>query len=104
MMDTTEKPVLPLHVRVRFCEGLTVAGMLGTTLVGSVTVQGQFTIPSSILSLLPANGYGIPGTPGVNIQVAGIPSNPYFTAPGTPGINVGAFSAFISTGKVVPIQ
>jgi uncharacterized protein (TIGR03437 family) len=65
---------------------------------------GQFTIPSSILSLLPANGYGIPGTPGVNIQVAGIPSNPYFTAPGAPGINVGAFSAFISTGKVVPIQ
>lgn len=65
---------------------------------------GQFTIPSSILSLLPANGYGSPGTPGVNIQIAGIPMNPYFTAPGSPGIDVGIFSAFITSGAIAAIQ
>jgi hypothetical protein len=65
---------------------------------------GQFTIPSSILSLLPANGYGSPGAPGVNIQIAGIPTNPYFIAPGTAGIDVGIFSAFITSGAIAAIQ
>jgi uncharacterized protein (TIGR03437 family) len=65
---------------------------------------GQFTVPSSILSLLPANGFGAPGTPGVNIQIAGIPTNPYFIAPGSPGIDVGIFSAFITSGAIAAIQ
>jgi uncharacterized protein (TIGR03437 family) len=65
---------------------------------------GQFTIPSSILSLLPTNGFGAPGAPGVSIQIAGIPTNPYFTAPGSPGIGVGIFSAFITGGAIAAIQ
>jgi uncharacterized protein (TIGR03437 family) len=65
---------------------------------------GQFTIPASILSLLPPGGYGLPGKPGVNIQVAGIPTNPYFTATGSPGIDVGIFSAFITSGGIAAIQ
>ncbi len=61
---------------------------------------GTFTIPSSILSLLPAGGFGSPGVPGVNIQIAGVPLID-FTAP---GIDAAVFSGFITTGGIAAIQ
>jgi len=63
----------------------------------------QFTIPSAILSLLPANGYGAPGVPGAGFEVAGIVNN-RFTLTGTPGLDVGIFTMFTSTGAVVKVQ
>jgi len=62
---------------------------------------GQFTVPSAILNLLPTNGYGSEGVPGVNIQIAGVP---LVTFSGTSGIDAGLFSAFITSGAVVGIQ
>jgi uncharacterized protein (TIGR03437 family) len=64
---------------------------------------GQFTIPSAILNLLPANGYGAERQPGISIQMTGIPLATS-TAPGSPGIDVGVFSAFVSSGSVATIQ
>jgi hypothetical protein len=64
---------------------------------------GQFTVPSAILNLLPAGGYGAPTTPGVNLQIAGIASNS-FTVSGSPGLDTGFFTIFISNGSVAAIQ
>ncbi|HTB16603.1 MAG TPA: hypothetical protein VK708_00745 [Bryobacteraceae bacterium] len=64
---------------------------------------GTFTIPSAILSVLPANGFGTPTEPGVNLQIAGIASN-RFSVAGSPGIDAGIFSVFTSNGKVAKIQ
>jgi uncharacterized protein (TIGR03437 family) len=61
---------------------------------------GTFTIPSSILSLLPANGFGSPGIPGVSIQIGGVPLID-FTAP---GIDAAVFSGFITTGLIAAIR
>jgi uncharacterized protein (TIGR03437 family) len=61
---------------------------------------GTFTIPSAILNLLPANGYGTVTQPGVNLSIAGVPAT-NFTAP---GIDAGVFSAFIANGSVATIQ
>lgn len=61
---------------------------------------GQFTIPSSILNLLPTNGFGSPGVPGVNLQIAGIP----LINVTAPGIDAAIFSAFITTGGIAVIQ
>jgi uncharacterized protein (TIGR03437 family) len=61
---------------------------------------GSFTIPSALLNLLPANGFGLPGIPGVNIQIGGDIID-HFTASGIDSANV---SAFITQGGVVPIQ
>jgi uncharacterized protein (TIGR03437 family) len=63
----------------------------------------QFTIPAAILSLLPTNGFGLPGVPGVGMEVAGIVVN-RFTVAGNPGIDAGVFSMFTSTGSVVKVQ
>jgi hypothetical protein len=60
----------------------------------------QFTIPSAILSLIPTNGFGGVGKPGVNIQMGGIPLDPV-TAP---GIDVGVFSAFIANGSIAKVE
>jgi hypothetical protein len=60
----------------------------------------QFTIPSAILSLIPSNGFGGVGKPGVNIQMGGIPLDPV-TAP---GIDVGVFSAFIANGSIAKVE
>jgi hypothetical protein len=64
---------------------------------------GQFTIPSTILSLLPTNGYGAFGVPGVALQIAGVASND-FTVPGSPGIEMGVFEAFTANGQVAKAQ
>ena len=64
---------------------------------------GTFTIPSAILNLLPANGYGTPTKPGVNLSIAGIPEV-RFTAPGSPGIDAGMLTVFTSNGSVATIQ
>lgn len=64
---------------------------------------GQFTIPSVILNLLPANGNGLPGVPGVDLQIAGV-SLASFTVGGSPGVDTGVFSAFLSNGGVATIQ
>ena len=63
----------------------------------------QFTIPAAILSLLPTNGYGALGVPGVGFQVSGVIDN-RFTLAGTPGLDAAQFSAFTSTGPVVKVQ
>jgi uncharacterized protein (TIGR03437 family) len=63
---------------------------------------GTFTIPSVIMNLLPPNGDGLPGQPGVNLQVAGVASST-FTVSGSPGLDAGVFSAFIGTGSVAKI-
>jgi uncharacterized protein (TIGR03437 family) len=64
---------------------------------------GQFTIPSVILKLLPANGYGAEGAPGAAIQIAGIAANS-FTVAGSPGLDVGVFSAFTYNGGIAAVQ
>ncbi len=64
---------------------------------------GTFTIPSAILSLLPADGFATPTTPGVLIQLGGIAQS-NFTVAGSPGIDEGFFTAFISSGAVAAIQ
>jgi uncharacterized protein (TIGR03437 family) len=64
---------------------------------------GSFTIPSAFLSLLPANGFGTPTTPGVSIQLGGVAIN-HFTVPGSPGLDEGFFTAFIGNGSVASIQ
>jgi uncharacterized protein (TIGR03437 family) len=63
----------------------------------------QFTIPPAILSLLPTNGYGSFGVPGVSIQIAGVVGN-RFTVGGTPGIDAGVYTLFTSTGPIVKVQ
>ena len=64
---------------------------------------GQFTIPSSILQLLPANGYGQVGIKGVTIQIAGAALNS-FTVGGSPGIDAAAFSVFTANGGTAAIK
>jgi uncharacterized protein (TIGR03437 family) len=64
---------------------------------------GQFTIPSVILELLPTNGYGATGVPGVALEIAGIAENG-FTVAGSPGIDVGVFDAFTFNGGVAKVQ
>ena len=64
---------------------------------------GQFTIPSVILSLLPTNGYGAPGVPGVGLQIAGI-STGSFTVAGSPGIDAGIFTVFTPSGGIAKAQ
>jgi len=64
---------------------------------------GQFTIPSAILSLLPANGYGGKDEPGVNIQIGGIAGS-HFTGAAAPGLDEGFLTAFTSSGLVVRVQ
>jgi uncharacterized protein (TIGR03437 family) len=64
---------------------------------------GEFTIPSVILNLLPANGYGSFGVPGVNLQIAG-DSLAHFTVAGSPGLDVGTFDVLVSHGGVAKIQ
>jgi uncharacterized protein (TIGR03437 family) len=63
----------------------------------------QFTIPSVILQLLPANGYGATGVPGAAIEIAGVAGNG-FTVAGTPGLQVGVFNAFTYSGGVAAVQ
>jgi hypothetical protein len=64
---------------------------------------GTFTVPSAILNLLPTNGYGAVGQPGVNIQVAGLAAS-HFTVAGSPGLDEGFFTAFIASGAVATVQ
>jgi uncharacterized protein (TIGR03437 family) len=64
---------------------------------------GTFTIPSAILSMLPPDGYGTSTKPGVNLQIAGIPSE-RFTIAGSPGIDAGIFTVFVSNGGVAKIE
>jgi uncharacterized protein (TIGR03437 family) len=63
----------------------------------------QFTIPASILGLMPANGFGAFGVPGVAMQIAGVVDN-RFTVSGAPGLDAGVFTVFTSTGAVVKVQ
>jgi len=64
---------------------------------------GKFTIPSAIMSMLPPDGYGTPTKPGVNLQIAGIPSE-RFTIAGSPGIDAGIFTVFVTSGGVARIE
>ncbi len=63
---------------------------------------GTFTIPSVILNLLAPKGYGLPGQPGVSLQIAGVASST-FTVAGSPGLDAGVFSAFVGNGGVAKI-
>jgi uncharacterized protein (TIGR03437 family) len=60
----------------------------------------QFTIPSSIMSLLPVDGYGALGVQGVGFQIAGVVDNRFTAA----GLDAGQFSVFTSAGPVVKVQ
>lgn len=64
---------------------------------------GQFTVPSVILSLLPTNGYGAIGVPGVSLQIAGVALSD-FTAAGSPGIDAGVFAAFTYSVGVATVK
>jgi hypothetical protein len=64
---------------------------------------GTFTIPSALLSLLPADGFGTPTSPGVYIQVGGVAVS-HYTVAGSPGLDEGFFTAYIGTGQVARIQ
>jgi len=64
---------------------------------------GQFTIPSSILMLLPTNGFGRSGVAGVNLQLGGVPLI-RSTVAGSPGLDAGVLSGFITTGAVATVQ
>jgi hypothetical protein len=64
---------------------------------------GTFTIPSAILNLLPANGYGTLTEQGVNISIAGIMES-HNTATGTPGIDAGVLSVYVANGSVAALQ
>jgi uncharacterized protein (TIGR03437 family) len=64
---------------------------------------GSFTIPYPILKLLPTNGYGAFGVPGVSLQIAGVAES-HFTVAGSPGINDGVFTAFIATGAIATVE
>ncbi|MGP0071421.1 MAG: hypothetical protein ACLPWF_05755 [Bryobacteraceae bacterium] len=63
----------------------------------------QFTIPSVILNLLPPDGFGAFGVPGVALEIAGY-AEAHFTATGSPGLDVGTFGAFVANGKIAKIQ
>lgn len=60
----------------------------------------QFTIPAAILSLIPSNGFGAVGKPGVNIQMGGLPIDSVTAE----GIDVGVFSAFIANGSIAKVE
>ena len=64
---------------------------------------GQFTIPSAILQLLPANGYAAVGVKGVTIQIAGATLTTY-TVGGSPGIDAADFSAFTANGGTAAVK
>jgi hypothetical protein len=63
----------------------------------------QFTIPPSILSMLPTNGYGAVGVTGAGLQIAGVIDD-QFTVSGSPGIDAGQFTLFTATGPIVKVQ
>jgi hypothetical protein len=62
--------------------------------------SGTFTIPSAILNLLPANGYGTTTKAGVSLQIAGVPET-HFTAT---GIDAGVLTVFTPNGSVATIS
>lgn len=62
---------------------------------------GQFTIPSAVLKLIPAAGYGEFGVKGMNIQIAGV-TNSTFT--NLPGVDEAIFSVYETAGAVAKIQ
>jgi uncharacterized protein (TIGR03437 family) len=64
---------------------------------------GQFTIPAAVLNLLPANGYGATGVPGIGIQIAGVAVNNFVVA-GSPGLDAAFFDAFTSSGGIAKVQ
>ena len=64
---------------------------------------GSFTIPASILSLLPANGVGDAGVAGAILEIAGVVDN-RFTVAGSPGLDAGVFTLFTSNGVVAKVQ
>jgi hypothetical protein len=64
---------------------------------------GKFTIPSAILNLLPADGFGTTSKKGVNLQITGVAPQ-LFTASGSPGIDAGVFSVHVSNGSVASVQ
>ena len=72
---------------------------LGFTCTAAASA-GQFTIPSVILRMIPPNGYGAVGVPGMSMQIGGAISG-NFTAP---GIDTGVFTAFGFSGSVVKVQ
>ena len=61
---------------------------------------GQITIPSVILNLLPPNGYGAFGVPGVDLEIGGYPLASFTGS----GLDTGVFSAFVTTGGIAAIQ
>jgi uncharacterized protein (TIGR03437 family) len=63
----------------------------------------QFTIPPSILSMLPTNGYGAVGVTGAGLQIAGVIDD-QFTVSGSPGIDAGQLTLFTATGPIVKVQ
>jgi uncharacterized protein (TIGR03437 family) len=69
----------------------------------AVGSAGTFTIPAAIVGVIPPNGYGAFGVPGVDIQVAGFQTS-RFTVSGSPGIDAGIFSAYASNGSIATVK
>jgi hypothetical protein len=95
-------------------QGVSIFGVSGVPLSSGKTVYveffctalataSQFTIPSAILKLIPTNGYGNVGQPGISMQIGGIVSNS-FTVAGSPGIDAGFFSVANFTTTVAKVQ
>lgn len=62
---------------------------------------GSFTIPSAMLGLIPANGYGTLTSKGLNIQLAGAPIDSFNNLPaGAQAV----FSVYESSGSVAKIE
>ena len=85
--------------------GVAIGGGQGAFVEFICTAEGSagtFTVPSVILNLLAPEGDGLPGQPGVELQIAGVASST-FTVAGSPGLDAGVFSAFVGSGQVARI-
>lgn len=64
---------------------------------------GTFTVPAAIMNLLPTNGYGSFGVPGVSIDLAGYAFSEA-TGAAAGGLNSGIASLFVTSGGIATIQ
>ncbi len=65
---------------------------------------GTFTIPSVILNMLPADGFGTPTQAGVNLQIAGFAVQRFEPSTGSAGLDAATLGVFATHGAVAAIQ
>ena len=66
-------------------------------------VRGAVHDPVGDSNLLPTNGYGAEGVPGVDLQIAGY-ATVSFTGSSAPGLAEGFLSAFASSGGISTVR